>query len=155
MLIINYFITTDDTEQTSIPEKAKPEGKDLSSKWFTCSINRACITFIALMHNGTCNILLSLANEEVLNEDDLVDIIEALDEGGFASSDWYTLGIQLRIKNNDLKTIESDYHDKATRCLNECLIKWLKTGKATYIRLAEALKKMGEGTAADHISSCS
>ena len=94
-----------------------------------------------------------LANEEVLNEDDLVDIIYALDEGGFVSNDWYTLGLQLRIKINDLKTIQYDCRDKATRCLEECLVKWLKTGKATYTGLAEALKKMGEGAAADYISS--
>ena len=94
-----------------------------------------------------------LANEEVLDEYDLVDIINALEEGGFASSDWYTLGLQLRIKINDLKTIQNYFCDKATACLVECLVKWLKTGKATYTGLAEALKKMGEAAAADHISS--
>ena len=93
-----------------------------------------------------------LANEEVLNEDNLVDIIDALEDGGFASSDWYMLGLQLRIKINDLNTIESDYHNKAIQCLEECLVKWLKTGKATYTGLAEALEKMGEGAVADHIS---
>ena len=94
-----------------------------------------------------------LANEEVLNEDDLFDIIDALDKGGFASSDWYMLGLQLKIKINNLKTIESDYRNKANPCLVECLVKWLKTGKATCTGLAEALKKMGEVAAADHISS--
>ena len=34
---LSIFITTDDTQQSSTPsEKARPEGKDLSSKWFTC-----------------------------------------------------------------------------------------------------------------------
>ena len=94
-----------------------------------------------------------LANEEVLNEDNLVDIIDTLKESGFESTDWRRLGMQLRIKNDDLKTIERDYHNKATQCLEECLVKWLKTGKATYTGLAEARKKMGEGAAADHISS--
>ena len=59
--------------------------------------------------------------------------------------------MELRIK--DLKTIQNDFFDKATACLVECLVKWLKTGKATYTGLAEALKKMGEGAAADYISS--
>ena len=94
-----------------------------------------------------------LANEEVLNEDDLVDIIDALKEGDFPSNDWHRLGSQLRIRNDDLKIIESDYRNKATQCLEECLIKWLKTGKATYTGLAEALEMMGEDAAADHISS--
>ena len=104
------------------------------------------------MHNDTCNILLLVANEKVLNEDNLVDIIDVLEEGGFTTSKWRRLGLRLRIKNNDLETIENDNHNKADRCLEKCLIKWLTTGKATYIKLAEALKKMGEGAAADYIS---
>ena len=96
-----------------------------------------------------------LANEEVLNEENLVDITDALEEGGFTTSRWRKLGLRLRIKNDDLTNIETNYPKDVVRCLEECLVKWLKTGKATYIRLAEALKKMGEGAAADHISSCS
>ena len=75
-----------------------------------------------------------------------------LEEGGFTTSRWRKLGLRLRIRNDDLKTIEYNYPKDADRCLEECLIKWLKTGKATYTGLAEALKKMGEGAAADHIS---
>ena len=93
-----------------------------------------------------------LANEEVLNEDNLVDITDALEEGSFTTSKWRRLGLQLRIRNDDLKTIEYNYPKDADRCLEECLVKWLKTGKATYTGLAEALKKMGEGAAADYIS---
>ena len=33
---LSIFVTTDATQQISTPEKAKPEGKDSSSKWFTC-----------------------------------------------------------------------------------------------------------------------
>ena len=98
--------------------------------------------------------MLFLANEEILNEDDLVDITDALEEGGFTTSKWRRLGLQLRMKNDNLKTIETNYPKDVDRCLEECLVKWLKTGKATYTGLAEALKKMGEGTAANHISSC-
>ena len=96
--------------------------------------------------------MLSLANEEVLNEDNLVDIIDALEEGGFTTSKWRRLGLRLRIKNDDLTIIETNYPKDVVRCLEECLVKWLRTGKATYIRLAETLKKMGEGAAADYIS---
>ena len=31
---LSIFITTDDTQQSSTQENAKPEEKDLSSKWF-------------------------------------------------------------------------------------------------------------------------
>ena len=82
----------------------------------------------------------------------MVDIIDALKKGGFTTTNWHELGLQLSISHDDLKTIESDYHNKATRCLEECLVKWLKKGKATYTGLAEALENMGEGAAADHIS---
>ena len=37
MLIIYFYYTTDNTQRSSTPKKAKPEEKDLSSKWFTCS----------------------------------------------------------------------------------------------------------------------
>ena len=94
-----------------------------------------------------------LSNEEILNEDDLGDIIDALKEGGFTTTNWRRLGLRLRIKNDDLTIIETNYPKDVVRCLEECLVKWLKRGKATYIRLAEALKKMGEGAAADRISS--
>ena len=95
-----------------------------------------------------------IAEKEVLTEDDLIDVINALEEN-FSSSDWYLLGLQLRIKNNDLKTIECDYRDNSYRCLVECLIKWLITGKATYTGLVEALRKMGQNATADYfISKC-
>ena len=90
---------------------------------------------------------------DILTEDDLIDIMDALKEGGFTTSDWKRLGLRLRIKNDDLKTIEHNYHRNADRCLEECLVKWIKMGKATYTGLAEALEKMGEGAAADHIST--
>ena len=78
-------------------------------------------------------------------------IINALEEGGFTTSNSRRLGLQLGISRDKLTTIENDYHNQADRCLEECLVKWLKTGKATYTGLVEALKKMGEGAAADHI----
>ena len=31
---LSIFITTDDTQQSSAPEKTKPEEKDAISKWF-------------------------------------------------------------------------------------------------------------------------
>ena len=86
-----------------------------------------------------------------MTEDKLVDIIDELEEGRFATSNWRKLGLRLRIKNDDLKTIETNYPKNTERCLEECLVKWLKTGEAKYTGLAEALKKMGEGAAANHI----
>ena len=83
----------------------------------------------------------------------MVDIIDALKKGGFITSEWCRLGLRLRIKNDDLTIIETNYPKDVIRCLEECLVKWLKTGKATYAGLAEALEKMGEKAAADHINT--
>ena len=83
----------------------------------------------------------------------MVDIIDVLEEGCFTTSKWRKLGLRLRIKNDDLKVIETNYPKDVVRCLEECLVKWLRTGKATYNGLAEALKKMNEDAAADHIIS--
>ena len=93
----------------------------------------------------------NVASEKTLTEDNLVDIINALEEDKFTTSNWRRLGLQLRISRDNLTTIENDNYNKADRCLEECLAKWLKTGKATYTGLAEALEKMGEKAAAGHI----
>ena len=100
------------------------------------------------------SILLSFSYKEVLNQDNLVDIIDALKKGDFTTSEWHrlTCRLQLRIKNDDLTIIETNYPKNVVRCLEECLVKWLKKGKATYTGLAEALKKMAEDAAADYIS---
>ena len=93
-----------------------------------------------------------LANEEVLNQGNLVNVTNVLEEGGFTTTNWRRLGLQLSISHNELTIIETNYSNNVVRCLDECLVKWLKTGQATYTGLAEALKKTGEGAAADYIS---
>ena len=92
-----------------------------------------------------------IANEEVLPENKLMNIIDALDEGEFTTAKWRRLGLRLGLRNDDLKTIEYDHRNDAVRCLEECIVKWLKTGEATYTGLAEALEKMKENAAANHI----
>ena len=82
----------------------------------------------------------------------MVNIIYALEEGSFTTSNWHRLGLQLSIKPDNLTIIETNNPKDVARCLEECLVKWLKTGKATYAGLAEALERMGEGAAADYIS---
>ena len=94
-----------------------------------------------------------IANEEVLTEKKLMNIIDALDEGGFTTANWRRLGLRLGLRNDDLKTIEHNYPKDADRCLEECVVKWLKTGKATYTGLSEALEKMKENAAANYIST--
>ena len=80
-----------------------------------------------------------------------MDVIGALKEGGFTTTNWHKLGLQLSISHDDLTIIEYNYPKDVVRCLEECLVKWFKTGKATYAGLAEALEKMEEDAAANHI----
>ena len=94
-----------------------------------------------------------IANEEVLTEKKLMNIIDALDEGGFTTANWRRLGLRLGLRNDDLKTIEYDHRNDAVRCLEECLVQWLKTGEATYTGLAGALEMMKENAAANYIST--
>lgn len=94
---------------------------------------------------------LYMANEEVLTEDDLNPIAKALKNGGFTTTKWRNLGLELSISHDDLSIIETNYSKNVVRCLEECLVKWLKTGEATYVGLADALEEMGDKAAADHI----
>ena len=103
------------------------------------------------MHNSDIASLYIIANEEVLTKDDLTHIINALKKGGFTTTDWHSLGLQLTIKYDDLNNIEHNYPQNVERCLTECIVKWLEMGKATYTGLAKALKKMENKAAADHI----
>lgn len=59
-----------------------------------------------------------------------------------------------------LKTIETDYgRAGASRCLMECLEKWLSkadnvTGPLSWITLANGLRRIGETLSAEVISKC-
>ena len=89
----------------------------------------------------------------VLDVNYLNEIVNALGKSKFSADKWFSLGVQLDISHNDLKTIEMNYPRDAQRCLTECLAKWLQSGKATYTGLANALKNMGENAVAQNILS--
>ena len=59
---------------------------------------------------------------------------------------WYSLGVQLQIPIGTLKRIESDYHNKATRCLLEMLTVWLQRANPspTWSVLIETLESVDE-----------
>ena len=85
--------------------------------------------------------------------DDLSKIVNALEESNFSKAKWFSLGLKLDVLHNDLETIEMNYPRDAQRCLTECLAKWLKSGKATYTGLVNALKNMEENLVAKNILS--
>ena len=51
---------------------------------------------------------------------------------------WYELGLQLSVPVEELEAISKRYHDPST-CLQYALMRWLKTGNATWSALCEAL----------------
>ena len=43
----------------------------------------------------------------------------------YISSEWFDLGLYLRVKHGTLKAIEADYK-KVKQCMREMLVAWLK-----------------------------
>ena len=73
-------------------------------------------------------------------------------QGGFSSSMWYSLGIQLGLLTTTLKEIEANHRGDVGRCLAECLESWLNNGdNCTWDSLEDALEKIGGNTTAIEI----
>ena len=59
--------------------------------------------------------------------------------------DWYLLGVKLELKDNELSTIDKNYHGDNERRKHEVLSQWLRNGKLlTWNAVADALCQMGE-----------
>lgn len=75
-------------------------------------------------------------------------------------NDWYDLGLQLDIQNDDLQTIKRNYPHDQKSCKREMFIKWLSIcPQASYSQLVKALSVLGDETEADrlcrkHSESC-
>ena len=83
---------------------------------------------------------------------DLVEILRVLKDGHFQTVKWFDLGLHLGLFHDDLKIIEENYPRDATRCLRECLAKWLTDDiEATWDKLAIAAGEVGETSVAEYI----
>uniref|UniRef100_A0A1X7TWS4 Death domain-containing protein n=1 Tax=Amphimedon queenslandica TaxID=400682 RepID=A0A1X7TWS4_AMPQE len=108
--------------------------------------SHSSITQINESNDDQQKVLLSIRN--------LAEILEVLKDGHFQTTKWIDLGLHLGLFYNDLKTIETRYNRDPDQCLRECLASWLKGGfEATWDRLAIAVGKVGETTAATYIRS--
>ena len=66
--------------------------------------------------------------------------------------DWHLLGVNLDLKNHQLKTIEKNHRGDDERCRTEMLICWLdNTTTPTWEAVAEALDQMEQGRIANAI----
>ena len=91
--------------------------------------------------------------------DDLVDVCDLLKEYGFPTKNWLELGLRLGLKKNTLDEIEANHFGSVSRCLMECLSKWLRRadnvdrrGGATWDSLSCALKCIDEIAVADKLN---
>ena len=77
----------------------------------------------------------------------------------FHESRWLELGLRLRLRKDTLDTIEANHPRDRSRCLIECLSKWLHRadavdikGGATWDSLSDALRSIGEMAVADKLN---
>ena len=89
---------------------------------------------------------------------DLDDVLQLLKKCDFPDSKWMELGLKLGLKKNTLDTIEANNPRDVSRCLIECLSKWLERaddvdskGGATWDSLSDALRSMDEIAVADKL----
>ena len=80
---------------------------------------------------------------------DLQFIRDVLKDANFNNTEWFDLGMQLKLLEPDLKAISSSSNN-ASYCLRECLALWLKSGNATPQLLVRSLKSVDEGSAAKY-----
>ena len=90
---------------------------------------------------------------------DVFYVDELLSNSHFPVIRWYELGKKLGLSKNTLDVIENNPRYDASRCLTECLYKWLSRvdvvdskGGATIDSLINALVFMKENAVADKLS---
>ena len=52
---------------------------------------------------------------------------------------WYNLGLQLKVKVQDLQKIETEYKNDHGTCLRQMLTKWLESGRGNWETLCQAI----------------
>ena len=70
------------------------------------------------------------------------DYLSVYDETA-SVTEWFTLGLHLRVPPTELEVINADYRFQTKQARREMLSLWLKTGNATWSCLIHALSKMG------------
>ena len=78
------------------------------------------------------------------------DLTQVLDELYDVRTKWYDIGLRLNVPAKELEEIKFDAPDDNT-CLRQVLIIWLRSGKATWLDLCQALRHrtIDQGNLAD------
>ena len=100
-------------------------------------------------------LLLLFLVTKILDIVDLNEITIILKEKEFPLDKWFDFGLRLNITYNKLQVIEKNKRE-CNACFCECLAEWLKTGRATYKELIDAVRGIGEPAVAadmkEHLS---
>ena len=79
---------------------------------------------------------------------DLPDILRAINE----VSDWFSLGLFLKVDYSKLLTLQKDYPSDLNHCRQKMLISWISSGNATWSILVKTLRNdMNEPGLAERI----
>ena len=81
----------------------------------------------------------------ILTESDLSEVRTKVWD---ARNKWFDLGIELKLNHADLTAIQQAFGTDPTTCLTEMLVRWLKTGRATWAKMIVALKHPAVGNSA-------
>ena len=100
-----------------------------------------------------------------IDEDDILDckhlkeVLKLLKDGQFVASKWIYLGDALGLSDDTLSSIENNHTKDTSRCLRECIVKWLRradsvdeNGGARWSTLIKALEECDQKQPADFIS---
>ena len=81
------------------------------------------------------------------------EILDVLKASSFTESKWFELGLTLGLKKPTLDSINDKYKEDPSRCLRECLSKWLQQAdevqQPSFVTLASALRQVDCKPAAD------
>ena len=93
-----------------------------------------------------------------INISNLDDVLRLLIACDFSKKKWHELGLRLGLLKGTLDEIEANHPKDASRCLTECLDKWLRRadnvnsrGGATWDSLSDALKSINEVAVANKL----
>ena len=88
----------------------------------------------------------------ILHIRSLCDIIFVFKQGGFSSTDWFILGIELGVLKSRLAVIEQEFGKNIDRCLLKCLDTWINMSThRTWIQLSDALHRINYVQLANNI----
>lgn len=79
---------------------------------------------------------------------DSEEALKALSDGEFAAADGENLGTHLGVPQGILKNIRKNRHEQVEDMLRDILQYWIANSKASWVKLADALKKCGYGNLA-------